>query len=411
MCSVVQCRGMARKARVITDEKKVDELLTRGVAEVVVAADLRKKLLSGTQLRIKLGIDPTSPNLHIGRAVSLLKMRDLEELGHQVVLIVGDFTGVIGDTSDKDSERPMLDKKTIDQNKKSYFAQIGKLINTDKAELRYNSEWLSKLKYADIGTHADCFSVADFIARDNIARRLKAGKRVSLREVLYPLMQGYDSVAIKADVELGGTDQKFNLLAGRALQERFGQEPQNILMNPLINGLDGRKMSSSWGNTVNLTAEPNDMYGKVMSMADTSIVEYLMLCTRMPLAEVDAISKALESGANPKEAKMRLAREIVTLYHGAKAGVGAEQAFTSTFSEGKVPDNIPEVKVSEDLPEVLVNEKLAASKGELARLIKAGAVRNAETGEKLMTLKLTITKPTVLRIGKRVFVRIVPKKK
>jgi tyrosyl-tRNA synthetase len=404
---------MARisKSNIITDEARIEEVLSRGVHEAIVREDLKKKLQSGARLRIKLGIDPTSPDLHLGRAVSLLKMRDFEELGHQVVLIVGDFTGVIGDTSDKESERPMLDSKVIAQNKKTYFAQVGKLLNTSKAELRYNSEWLKPLKYADIGAHADCFSVADFIARENIAKRLKAGKRVSLREVLYPLMQGYDSVAVHADVELGGIDQKFNLLAGRTLQERMGQVPQNILMNPLINGLDGRKMSSSWGNTITLTMEPGDMYGKVMSMHDAAIIEYLTLCTRIPLLEIDEISHALERGENPKEAKMRLAREIVALYHDAKAAQKAEETFVNTFSRGVVPDTIPEVTLEDDLPAALVSAELAASKGDITRLLKAGAVRNAVTGEKLLTLRLTITEPVVIRLGKRAFVRIVPKRK
>jgi tyrosyl-tRNA synthetase len=403
---------MARtsKSKIITDEARIDEVLSRGVHEAIVREDLKKKMQSGVRLRIKLGIDPTSPDLHLGRAVSLLKMRDFEELGHQVVLIVGDFTGVIGDTSDKESERPMLDTKVIAQNKKTYFAQVGKLLNTSKAELRYNSEWLKPLKYADIGAHADCFSVADFIARENIAKRLKTGKRVSLREVLYPLMQGYDSVAVHADVELGGIDQKFNLLAGRTLQERMGQVPQNILMNPLINGLDGRKMSSSWGNTITLTMEPDDMYGKVMSMHDAAIIEYLTLCTRIPLLEIDEISRAMERGENPKEAKMRLAHEIVALYHTSKAAQKAEEAFVNTFSRGVVPDNIPEVALHDDLPAALVSAELAASKGDIARLLKAGAVRNAVTGEKLLTLRITITEPLVIRLGKRAFVRIVPKR-
>ncbi|MFM2374674.1 MAG: tyrosyl-tRNA synthetase, tyrosyl-tRNA synthetase [Candidatus Parcubacteria bacterium] len=400
-----------RKPKINTDEARIDELLSRGVYEAIVREDLKKKLQSGQRLRIKLGIDPTSPNLHLGRAVSLLKLRDFEELGHQVVLIVGDFTGVIGDTSDKESERPMLDAKVIAQNKKTYFAQVGKLIDTEKAELHYNSKWLKPLKYADIGTHADCFSVADFIARENIAKRLRAGKRVSLREVLYPLMQGYDSVAVRADVELGGIDQKFNLLAGRSLQERFGQVPQNIVMSPLINGLDGRKMSSSWGNTINLTTEPNDMYGKVMSMHDAALIEYFTLCTRVPLREVAEISAGLERGENPKDAKMRLAREIVTLYHTEKAARGAEDAFVATFTHGKVPDNIPEIAVHDDLPAAIVAAQIVGSKGEVARLLKAGAVRNATTGEKLITLRISVSEPTVIRIGKRAFVRIVPKRK
>jgi tyrosyl-tRNA synthetase len=402
-----------KRTRVSTDKAKIDELLSRGVSECIVAPDLRKKLHSGERLRIKLGIDPTSPHVHIGRAVPLLKMRDFEELGHQVVLIVGDFTGVIGDTSDKDSERPMLDTKTINANKKSYFSQVSQLINSDTAELHYNSSWLKKLKYEDIGTHADCFSVADFSARDNIARRLKDGKRVSLREVLYPLMQGYDSVAIKADVELGGTDQKFNLLAGRALQERFGQPAQNIVMNPLINGIDGRKMSSSWGNTINLELTPNDMYGKVMSMDDSAIIEYFTICTRVPQKEIDAISRGLEAGMNPKDAKMLLAREIVSLYHSKTSATKAEAAFVATFRDKAIPSVVPEITTAPDIMlfDAIASAKLVPSKSELTRLLDAGGVRNAETGEKLVTLKFVVSAPVVLKLGKRVFVRIVPKKK
>jgi tyrosyl-tRNA synthetase len=204
-----------KETTISTDVGAIDELLSRGVTEVIVKEKLREKLLSGKRLRVKLGIDPTSPNLHIGRAVPLLKLRDFQELGHQIVLIVGDFTAVIGDTSDKESERPMLAREVIEKNKESYLEQAGKILDLDKVEFRYNSEWLEKLDYRQIGEHADCFSVADFIARENIAKRLTEGKRVSLREILYPLMQGYDSVAIEADVELGGTDQRFNLLAGR----------------------------------------------------------------------------------------------------------------------------------------------------------------------------------------------------
>src|SRR6185503_17818623 len=327
--------GFFSKApQIITDEKKVDELLSRGVSEVIVKEDLRTKLLSGTQLRIKLGIDPTSPDLHIGRAVPLLKLRDFQELRHQIVLIVGDFTAVIGDTSDKESERPMLSREVIEENKKSYFKQAGKILDLSKVEMRYNSEWLSRLNYREIGEHADLFSVADFIARENIAKRLDSGKRVSLRELLYPLMQGYDSVAIKADVELGGSDQKFNVLAGRPLQEHFGQRPQNVVLNPLIDGLDGTKMSSSKGNAITLTAPANDMYGKVMSMSDEQLPTYFEICTRVPLHEVAEILKG-----HPKEAKMRLAKEIVTIYHGGEAAAKAQEAWENTFSEGGIPSD------------------------------------------------------------------------
>lgn len=389
-----------------TDAQKIEALLTRGVVEVIHEADLRKKLKSGKHLRVKLGIDPTSPNLHIGRAIPLLKLRDFQHLGHQIVLIVGDFTAMIGDTSDKDSERPMLARDVIEENKKTYLEQVGKLLDLDKIEFRYNSEWLGPLDYNQIGEHADQFSVADFIARDNIARRLEAGKRVSLREVLYPLMQGYDSVAIHADVELGGTDQRFNLLAGRTLQEHFGQDAQNIVVGPLINGLDGRKMSSSWGNTINLTAELADMYGKVMSMKDEEIMTYFELCTRVPMSEVEEIRKALDDGENPRDAKMRLAREIVTLYHNAGAAQKAEEAFISTFQKGAVPDEIDKIvrEKEETYADALVRSGVVASKGELSRLLSAGAVSDANTGEKHK--KLPEAPGATLKIGKRRFVKL-----
>ncbi len=389
---------------VITDESKVDALLERGVSEVITKENLRKKLLSGKRLRIKLGIDPTSPNLHIGRAIPLLKLRDFQELGHQIVFIVGDFTAVIGDTSDKESERPMLAREVIEANKESYFAQAGKLLDLSLVELRYNTEWLEKLTYREIGEHADQFSVSDFIARENIKKRLDGGKRVSLRELLYPLMQGYDSVAVEADVEIGGTDQRFNLLAGRVLQARFGQEPQDVLINPLISGLDGRKMSSSWGNVINLLDEPRDMYGKVMSLTDELVPEYLMLCTRVPVAEISGIT-----ALHPKEAKMRLAREIVTMYHSTDAAADAEHFFIETFSKGEVPEDIQEITVASGtvLLDVLVESGLVASKSEGRRLFEQGAVSlPEEEGVKLEDPLLPVERMMTLRIGKQRFLRI-----
>ena len=371
-------------------DKDVDELLIRGVAEVIDRENIEKKLAAGKKLRVKLGIDPTSPDLHLGRAVPLLKMRDFQKLGHQAILIVGDFTGVIGDTSDKESERPMLAQEVIEENKKNYFAQIGKLIDLDKAELRYNSEWLEPLTYREIGEHADQFSVADFIARDNIKRRLEEGKRVSLREVLYPLMQGYDSVAVHADVELGGVDQRFNLLAGRPLQEHFGQEPQSIVMTTFpILGLDGRKMSSSWGNTINFNDAPDDMYGKIMSMVDDQVKNYLEICTRLPMEEVNEILKS-----HPKEAKMRLAFEITKIYHGEGDAKKAQENFEETFSKGGIPKEIKMVKASKDTPlvEILMEHGIVSSKTEFNRLNKDGAIEEIESG--------------VYRIGKHRFLRI-----
>lgn len=384
-----------RTPAVSTDEKKIDELLTRGVSEVIVKEELRRKLLSGERLRIKLGIDPTSPDLHIGRAVPLLKLRDFQELGHQVVLIVGDFTAVIGDTSDKDSERPMLSPEVIEANKKSYFDQAGKILDLSLVEMRYNSEWLKPLNYREIGEHADLFSVADFIARENIAKRLAAGKRVSLRELLYPLMQGYDSVAIKADVELGGTDQKFNVLAGRPLQTHFKQRPQDVVLNPLIDGLDGTKMSSSKGNVIALTAAPADMYGKVMSMTDEQVPTYFELCTRVPMEEVAEILQG-----HPKEAKARLAREIVTLYHSADAATKAEADWQHTFSEGGVPEDMP-VRPAGRVRDVVTD----VSTSELRRLVEQGAVSSVTSGRKIASIDEEVAHE-VLRIGKHRFIKV-----
>ena len=385
-------------------ERDTEELLKRGASEIIGEAELLKKLSEGKTLRVKLGIDPTSPDLHIGRAVSLLKLRDFQKLGHTAVLIVGDFTGIIGDTSDKDSERPMLTKEEIEEYKKTYFEQVGKLIDLDKAELHQNSEWLEPLTYREIGEQADCFSVSDFIARDNIARRLEAGKRVSLREVLYPLMQGYDSVAIKADVELGGTDQRFNLLAGRALQEKYGQEPQSLVMNPLIDGLDGRKMSSSWGNTVTLNAEPNNMYGKVMSMSDAEIPTYFELCTRVPLDQVKNIIETY----HPKDAKMFLAKTIVTMYHGVEASEAAEQNFINTFSKKGLPSEIPvsRVPVGSKYSSILLEAGLVKSNAEWRRLVEEGAVSNAENQESISSPDEVATSPVVLKVGKLRFIKI-----
>lgn len=395
--------------KIITDEGRVEDVLSRGVVEVISREKLKEKLLSGKRLRIKLGIDPTSPNLHLGRAIQLLKLRDFQELGHQIVLIVGDFTAVIGDTSDKDAERPMLEREVIEKNMREYKAQAGKLLDVSQVEFRRNSEWLEKLGYREIGEHADLFSVADFIARENIKRRLDTGKRVSLREVLYPLMQGYDSVAIHADVELGGTDQRFNLLSGRTLQEKFGQRPQDIVMGPLINGLDGRKMSSSWGNVINLTDEPADMYGKIMSMHDAQIGDYFEFCTRIPTKEVQMITQGLAAGSmHPKDAKMRLAREITTLYHGADAASKAENAFTNTFALGGIPEDIEERAVATRTPLKEALLPAASSSSELMRLFKQGAIETAD-GEKISDPFAVVTKSGVYRIGKRRFLKVIIK--
>ncbi|MBU1247010.1 tyrosine--tRNA ligase, partial [Patescibacteria group bacterium] len=362
--------------KINTDKEKIDALLTRGVDEVIDKKDLEQKLLSGKQLKIKLGSDPTSPNLHIGRSIPLLKLRDFQELGHKIIFIIGDFTGTIGDTSDKDSERPMLDEKVINENLKTYIKQAGKIIDIEKSEIRHNSEWLDKLKYKEISYQANQFSLNEFISRENIKKRLDAGKRVSLRELLYPLMQGYDSVAIEADVEVGGTDQRFNILSGRALQRHYKQEPQNIITNPLIEGLDGRKMSSSWGNTVNLLDTPNNMYGKTMSLNDDFIIKYFVLLTRVSPALIETYEQEIKSGANPRDYKMKLAYELVQFYHSQKDAKQAQNFFIQTFSRKEIPTDIPEIQpTTYNVMTALLESKCVKSKTEARRVIEQKGVK------------------------------------
>lgn len=391
---------------VIMPNEAIKDLLTRGVEEVVVKEHLEAALKSKKKLRVKLGIDPTSPNIHIGRAVILWKLRAFQELGHKVVLIVGDFTGLIGDTSDKDSERPMLEEKTIQTNLKSYFAQAFKILDKTKTETHYNSAWLKKLGFKEIGKMADLFGLHEFEARENIHQRLKAGKRVSVRELLYPLMQGYDSVAVKADIELGGTDQRFNLLAGRPIQKAYGAEPQDILTMTLLEGTDGRKMSSSWGNVVNIVDEPNDMFGKIMSISDDLIKKYFLLATCVPLTKV---AKIMGSEANPRDQKFTLAREITTLYHGKKIADKAAAKFNSVFSKKEVPSDSPAIKLpgkSIGLLELLLKTGVT-SKSEARRLIEQGAVEI--DGEKHGDFHEVLRKstPFILKIGKTRFFKII----
>jgi len=391
--------------KINTDSKKIEEVLNRGVEEIINKNDLLKKMKSGKQLRIKLGIDPTSPNIHIGRSIPLLKLKDFQDLGHKIVFIIGDFTGVIGDTSDKESERPMLEAKQIKQNMKNYVEQAGKILDIKKCEIKFNSKWLNKLTYKEIGEQANQFSLAEFIARDNIRRRLEGGNRVSLRELLYPLMQGYDSVAVKADVELGGTDQRFNLLAGRKLQEYFKQESQNILMGPILEGTDGRKMSSSWGNTINLLSDPNEMYGKVMSIADEYIIKYFSLATRVSLDNIKVIETEIKNGKNPRDAKMDLAYEIVKMYHSEKKAGEAKEYFINTFKNKEIPDDIRELKPENyNILNVLVETGFCSSNSDARRQLGQGAVK--VNSEKVIDIEFDLKSGDILQKGKRFFIKI-----
>src|SRR3989338_6499720 len=386
------------------NDPRIRDLLTRAVSEIIDQGHLAKQLASGKKLRVKLGIDPTSPNLHIGRAVVLWKLRQFQELGHHVIFIVGDGTGVIGDTSDKETERPIMTREQLTQNMKTYAEQAFKILDKNKTEVRFNSEWLSKLGFFEIGEMADLFSWHEFSAREVIARRVRAGKRISLREVLYQIMQGYDSVAVKADVELGGTDQRFNLLAGRTIQPLYKQSPQDIVMTNLLEGTDGRKMSSSWGNVINITDEPNDMFGKVMSIDDDLIVKYFEYATRLPMAEIKTIEQELKSGANPRDIKKRLAGEIVTLYHGSKAATSASKEWAKVFSQKEKPSEIREVKVkSKAIVDVLVETKLASSKSEARRLL---AQKGVKVDDEIASESVTVKPGIIIQVGKRKFIKL-----
>jgi tyrosyl-tRNA synthetase len=382
----------------------IGELLTRGVNEVIDKRHLESALKSGKKLRVKLGIDPTSPNIHIGRAVQLWKLRAFQDQGHTAVFIVGDATGVVGDTSDKDSERPMLTHAQVQANMKGYFDQAFKILDPAKTETHYNSEWLNKLGFLELAKMANLFGLHEFESREVIARRMKAGERVSFHELLYPLMQGYDSVAVKADVELGGTDQRFNLLAGRTIQRLYEQEPQDIVMNNLLEGTDGRKMSSSWGNVINITDDSQNMFGKVMSISDDLIIKYFEYATRVPMSEVKKLEKELKAGTNPRTIKVRLASEIVTLYHGPKSASEAAEEFDKIFSKKEKPSEIEEVKVkSKDLVSVLVETKLASSKSEAKRLLEQNGVKVDDQTAKEST---SVQSGSLIQVGKRKFIKI-----
>jgi len=389
------------------NKKQIKELLSRGVNEVIDLVHLEQRLLSGKKLRIKFGIDPTSPHIHLGRAVPLLKLKDFQELGHQIVFIIGDFTGVIGDTSDKETERPMLSEKEIEKNMKTYIAQAEKILDIKKTEIHYNSKWLAKLGYAEIGRQANQFSLAEFINRENIKKRLAKGARVSLREVLYPLMQGYDSVAVKADVEIGGTDQRFNFLAGRLLQKYYKQQPQDILMTNLIPGTDGRKMSSSWGNTINLLDRPNDMFGKIMSLSDDLIIIYFELCTHVSMEQIREYSRQLqEDKINPRDIKMKLAYEITKMYWGEKKAKEAQNFFIDIFQKRNIPSRIREIKLAnKNIIEVLIQSKLAQSKSEARRLINQKGIK--VDNKIIKSAEEIIRAGSIIQKGKRYFIKII----
>ena len=388
----------------------MEELLTRGVDTIVGRPELEQALASKTPLRIKFGVDPTRPDLHIGHAVALRKLRQFQELGHTVIFLIGDYTTKIGDPSGKSKTRPMLSDDEIAEHVKTYLEQVGQILDIKKAEIRYNSEWLGKLSFGDLIGLASNMSVAQIIERDDFKNRLAAGTEIALHELLYPLMQAYDSVALEADVEFGGTDQLFNLMAGRALQKKLGQKPQIVFTCELLVGLDGsKKMSKSLDNYVSFTDAPIDMYGKIMSLPDNLIAPYYKLCTEIPLGIIDELVKTLAAGANPRDAKASLAREIVRMYHGEPAALKAEENWNATFRDksGPTADQIQDIKLGSPtvpLLDLLVRIGAAASKGEGRRLLEQNGVR-IDTAT--VTDEAYIATPgSMLQVGKRRFYRI-----
>ncbi len=399
-------------AKIITDENKIEELLTRGVDEVLVKESLKKKLLSGKKLRIKFGIDPTGSALHLGHAVILRKLKEFQDLGHQVIFLIGDFTARVGDPTGRSTERKILSDKDIKENMKSYAKQAGLLLNMKKVEVKYNSKWLSRLNFKELIELTSKVTYAQIAHRADFKERIKNDIDLSLQEFMYPIMQGYDSVELRDDVEIGGTDQKFNLLMGRQLQKGYGQAEQDIVTCPILEGVHGKeKMSKSMDNYIALTENPEDMYGKVMSIVDEMIVRYFELCAFSPKEKIDEIKKQLEGGKNPRDLKMELAREIVRIYHGEKSAKEAEDYFVKTIQKKEAPGKVESYKLkvmSMNIIDLLIEVKLASSKGEARRLIQQNGVKLDGKIVNDINQDIQATeKGTLLQRGKRRFVKII----
>ncbi len=390
------------------------KIILKGVDDLIDEKDLREKLVKankeGRQLVVKLGLDPSAPDIHLGHTVVLRKMKQLQDLGHKVVIIIGDFTGKIGDPTGKSKTRNALTTEQVLENAKTYQKQIFKVLDEEKTEVRFNSEWLAKLNFEDVVKLAATITVARMLEREDFKKRYESHTPISVHEFFYPLMQGYDSVAINADIELGGTDQRFNLLMGRALQKEFGQESQVVIMMPIIEGLDGvNKMSKSLGNYIGVDEEAGVMYQKAMEIPDELIVKYYNLVTDVHPDVVNKIEQDLkEDKVNPRDIKMGLAKEIVRLYHGEEKANFAEERFKSVFQKGQIPSDILTVEASKenfDLAQIVVDNKLVPSKSELRRLVKQGGVKfNSEKVNDLQ--EVVLEGELIVQIGKKKFIKI-----
>ncbi len=386
-------------------------VIKRGCDELLVEEELVRKLKTGRRLRVKLGLDPTAPDLHLGHTVVINKLKHFQDLGHHVQFLIGDFTGMIGDPSGRNATRPPLSPEQIQENAKTYEKQVFKILDPDTTEILFNSAWSHALGAEGMIRLAARYTVSQLLARDDFAKRFRAEQPIHLHELLYPLMQGYDSVAMKSDVELGGTDQKFNLLVGRELQKQFGQESQIIVTTPLLEGLDGvQKMSKSLGNYVGIDEPPQEMFGKLMSISDTLMWRYLELLSFRPLDDIHGWRREVEAGRNPRDVKVALAQEIVERFHGKPAAERALADFESRFRDGQMPDEIPEVTLpagADPLPitQVLKAAGLTPSTSEALRMIDQGGVRL--DGERMSDKALKLGRGTyVLQVGKRKFARV-----
>ena len=399
----------------MTSVNEAMELIARGADEILVKEELKKKLESGKTLNIKAGFDPTAPDLHLGHTVLINKLRQFQLLGHQVIFLIGDFTGMIGDPSGKSATRPPLTREQVKENSESYQQQVFKILDPELTRVEFNSTWMDKMNAADVVRLASNYTVARMLERDDFNKRYKSNQSIAVHEFLYPLVQGYDSVALDADVELGGTDQKFNLLVGRQLQEANGKAPQVVLTMPILEGLDGvQKMSKSLNNYIGIDESPNEMFGKIMSVSDELMWRYFELLSFRPLHEIDSFKKEIEQGANPRDIKFKLAEEIITQFHDGKAAADAQADFINRFSNNAIPDDMPEVEInvgSDGMPlaNVLKEAGLVSSTSDGHRMVKQGAVK--VDAEKVADSRQILNSgfAAVMQVGKRKFAKVILK--
>ncbi len=388
------------------------EVIRRGADEILVEKELVARLEEGRPLRIKAGFDPTAPDLHLGHTVLINKLRQFQDLGHEILFLIGDFTGMIGDPTGKSTTRPPLTQQDVEQNSETYQQQIFKILDKEKTTVVFNSEWMSKMSSADMIKLAASSTVARMLERDDFSKRYKGGQSIAIHEFLYPLIQGYDSVVLQADVELGGTDQKFNLLMGRQLQEQHGQKPQCVLTMPILEGLDGvQKMSKSLNNYIGIEDEPKDMFGKIMSISDDLMWRYFELLSFRSMSEIESFKQEMEQGKNPRDIKFLLAEEIIARFHSEVEATAAREAFIAQFAKNRIPDDIPELsfEAPEDgyaIANLLKDAGLCSSTSDAMRMIQQGAAKI--DGEKVADKTVKIQKGTegVFQVGKRKFARL-----